>query len=422
MSDESLPENESHIAIDLLSSDLPPESSSPRSSPSLPPSPSIAPPQPLSTNEGNDVLDMFPVTVDSPCSAINRIHSTATNLSTALDVHVQHFDQLHNQVDTSLPECASVSSSLSPKRTRSGCAYTTFIALARPTHHRLSDSSFLASVAFNARHPFACVATTKYNNDNPSYSMALNGPNRLHFIAAMEAEHEAVKAKDTYDLCCRDDLPPHTTILPVVWVFRVKRRPDGSILKYKARICVRGDLQQKGIDFSDSYAPVVNWLTVRLCLMLKTIHGWYGRQIDYANAFCQAPVREDVFISIPPGFRIDGLNHKDRNKYCLKLKMSLYGSRTSPRNWFLTKHDSLLRRGFKPSDIDPCLFINEKLQLLCLVYCDDCLIFAPDRATLDNFILDSKKEFDLTAEDSIKDYLGVHVSFNKQHNTVTLSQ
>ena len=59
------------------------------------------------------------------------------------------------------------------------------------------------------------------------------------------------------------------------------------------------------------------------------------------NAFSQAPVREDVYISVPPGFRIDGVNHKDRNKYCLKLKMSLYGSRTSLRNWFLTKRDSL---------------------------------------------------------------------------------
>ena len=121
-------------------------------------------------------------------------------------------------IDTSLPDCDFVSSSLSPKRTRSGYAYTTVVALARPTHHRLTDSSFLAFVAFNAHHPFAYVATNKYNNDNPSYSMAFQGPNRLHFIAAMEAEHEAVKAKDTYDLCCRDDLPLHTTILPVVWV------------------------------------------------------------------------------------------------------------------------------------------------------------------------------------------------------------
>ena len=45
--------------------------------------------------------------------------------------------------------------------------------------------------------------------------------------------------------------------------------------------------------------------------------------------------------------------------------------------------------------------------LLCCVYVDDCLIFAPDRTTLDNFILELKQEFDLTAEDSIEDYLGV---------------
>jgi len=122
--------------------------------------------------------------------------------------------------------------------------------------------------------------------------------------------------------------------------------------------------------------------------MLKTSHGWHGRQIDYANAFCQAPVREDVYISVPPGFRIDGVNHKDRGKYCLKLKMTLYGSRTSPRKWFLTKRDSLIRRGFKSSEIDTCLFINEQRHLLCCVYCDDCLIFAPDNDTLDTFILD----------------------------------
>jgi len=112
LTDGSIPEDESYIAIDLLSSDLSPKSSSSRSSPSLPPSPTIADPPRLSTNEGDDVFDMFPVPADSPCSAINRIHSTATNLSTALDVHVHNFDQLHNRVDTSLPECTSVS--LSP--------------------------------------------------------------------------------------------------------------------------------------------------------------------------------------------------------------------------------------------------------------------------------------------------------------------
>jgi len=96
LTDVSIPEGESHIAVDLLSSDLSPGSSSSSSSPSLP-SPDIPDPPLLSTNEGGDVFDMFPITAGSPCSAINRIHSTTINLSTALDTHVRDFDQLHNR-------------------------------------------------------------------------------------------------------------------------------------------------------------------------------------------------------------------------------------------------------------------------------------------------------------------------------------
>ena len=49
--------------------------------------------------------------------------------------------------------------------------------------------------------------------------------------------------------------------------------PDGSINKYKARLCAHGGMQQRGVDYWETYAPVVNWLSVRLLLILSVVHG-----------------------------------------------------------------------------------------------------------------------------------------------------
>lgn len=77
-----------------------------------------------------------------------------------------------------------------------------------------------------------------------------------------------------------------TRILPGTWVFRRKRTPDGAISKYKARYCVRGDLQET---IEETFAPVVAWSTVRLFLVLSLTLDWQTCTIDFSSAFVQAP-------------------------------------------------------------------------------------------------------------------------------------
>jgi hypothetical protein len=84
--------------------------------------------------------------------------------------------------------------------------------------------------------------------------------------------------------------PKGENILQSTWVFRHKRYPDGSLQKYKASLCVRGDQQIDGIDVFNTYAPVVSWITVRLLLVLSLILGLQTQQVDYTNALCQAPL------------------------------------------------------------------------------------------------------------------------------------
>jgi len=72
--------------------------------------------------------------------------------------------------------------------------------------------------------------------------------------------------------------------------------------KFKARFCVRGDLQKVGVDFFETYSPVVSWSTIRILLTLVSQEGWSTRQVIYANEFAQAELKETVFVKPPKCF------------------------------------------------------------------------------------------------------------------------
>mmetsp|Transcript_27707 Transcript_27707/g.81413 ORF Transcript_27707/g.81413 Transcript_27707/m.81413 type:complete len:191 (+) Transcript_27707:901-1473(+) len=121
---------------------------------------------------------------------------------------------------------------------------------------------------------------------------------------------------------------PDINVLGSTWALKCKRYPDGRVRKLNAWFCVRGDQQIAGVDFFDTYAPVVSWQAVRLLLILLVTQNMVIKQVDYTAAFVHAPLGEDehVYVEMPRGFAQDG--------YCLKLRRYLYGLRQSPKNFF----------------------------------------------------------------------------------------
>jgi hypothetical protein len=275
-------------------------------------------------------------------------------------------------------------------------------------------------------HPMILAAKANAE-DNPTWEQAMNGPDRAGYLEAARKELKTLaEDKDAWDVVDREEW---MKVLPTTWAFKCKRYPDGRIRKFKARFCARGDRQVEGVDFFDTFAPVVNWTSVRLLLILSAILGLSTKQVDYTAAFVHAPIDKDpnwdsmteeerarsgVYLHMPRGFNQPGK--------VLKLKRSLYGLRQSPRNFFQHLKSKLESIGFEANiDIDPCLFISEKV--ICLVYVDDTLFFSPRDDFIDEVIGQlSKCELDLEVEDSVAGFLGVHIDRNTDDGSVKLTQ
>jgi hypothetical protein len=247
--------------------------------------------------------------------------------------------------------------------------------------------------------------------DTCTWSEAMAGPDSNGYWDAAQTEIATLVEKNTWTVI---DRQPWMRVLRGTWAFRCKRFPDGSIRKLKGRFCVRGDDQLPGIDFFETFAPVVNWNTVRLMLLLAISERLCTTQVDYTAAFCQAPIDCDVYVEMPTGFQEPGK--------VLKLNQSLYGLKQSPRNFFQHLKGNLETLGFiSQTDIDPCLFVGPKC--IILVYVDDTLFFAREQRDIDEAIEGLRTlGMELEVEADVAGFLGVLVKRDEVSETVTLTQ
>ncbi|KAK4265765.1 hypothetical protein QN277_026778 [Acacia crassicarpa] len=152
--------------------------------------------------------------------------------------------------------------------------------------------------------------------------------------------------KEEYEALCRNHtwvLVPHQgqKLVDCKWVFKTKFKSDGSILKHKARLVANGFQQSAGIDYGETFSPVVKPTTILLILTLAVTFRWQIRQLDVNNAFLNGYLKEDVFMSQLPGFR----DSKHPGFIC-KLTKAIYGLKQAPRAWFDRLRTTLLSWGF----------------------------------------------------------------------------
>jgi hypothetical protein len=256
--------------------------------------------------------------------------------------------------------------------------------------------------------PILFAATS--DPDTMYLHQAQREPDWEQFKLAMLEEVQAHEDNGHWEVVLRKDIPEGTDILPSVWSMKRKRRIDTrAVYKWKARLTVHGGKQKQGVNFWETYAPVVNWTSIRLHLILSILNNFRTRQIDFVLAYPQADVECEMFMELPRGFQYNGR----RDTHALKLIKNIYGTRQAGRVWNQHIHNGLLERGYQQSSVDHCVYY--KGATVFLLYVDDGIFAGPSDVEIDNLIKSLRHNptcssaFNITDEGNIDDYLGVKV-------------
>ena len=270
----------------------------------------------------------------------------------------------------------------------------------------------------NYQHPCA-FATQAENNECFHFHQAMQEEDCDEFIKAMQKELKDFEENKHWQLVKRSSIGDAPTI-KAIWSFKRKQHSDGLLLKHKARLCAHGGMQVHGENYWDTYAPVVNWISICMILTLAIIHNLYATSIDFTLAFPQAAADVTIYMEIPLGCEVP------EGDYVCLLEKNVYGLKQAAKTWFEYLRDALVGSednggyGFNQSLVDPCIFHKEGITII--VWVDDCLIFAQNKALADKLIQDLQRKFTLTKEEDVSAYLGVQMSINQDTGTVSVTQ
>ncbi|KAL0533448.1 hypothetical protein IC582_030288 [Cucumis melo] len=236
-------------------------------------------------------------------------------------------------------------------------------------------------------------------------------------------ENEDYEPKSVDECCNRKDWPKwkgaiqtelnsltkHEVFEPIVytpkgvkpvgfkWVFVRKRNENNEVTRYKARLVAQGFSQRLGIDYEETYSPVVDAITLRYLISLAVCENLDMHLMDVVTAYLYGSLENEIYMKIPKGFKIpESYNSNFRELCSIKLQISLYGLKQSGRMWYNHLSEYLLKEVYQNNPICPCVFIK-KSQLgfgIIAVYVDDLNIIGTPKE-LSKAIEYLKKEFEM---------------------------
>ena len=232
---------------------------------------------------------------------------------------------------------------------------------------------------------------------------------------AMVEEFTALQKQGTWEL-----VPPPVdrNVIGSKWVYKIKKDQYGKISRYKARLVAQGYSQEHGLDYADTFSPVVRHTTVRLVLAIAASQRWKLRQLDVKNAFLHGDLQEEVFMKQPQGFQDS--NHP---QYVCKLVKSLYGLKQAPRAWNSKFTTYLPTLGFVASESDPSLFVKalDNDVVILLLYVDDIIITGSQSGLVQEMIDKLGDVFDMKDMGLLTYFLGLQITY-KDNGDLFISQ
>lgn len=247
--------------------------------------------------------------------------------------------------------------------------------------------------------------------DEPTtYSEAIESKYASRWKEAIEEEMRALLDNDTWQLV---EKPGKCEIIDSKWVFKIKKDKEGKISKFKCRLVARGFKQNV---LEDVYSPVVRLTTIRAVLAVCVQKGWSIYQMDVCNAFLHGDLKENLYMYLPEGCKING-------KVC-KLNKAIYGLKKAPLYWYQKFNNFMASEGFDKNKCDNCLYFKmiNNVTIYVIIFVDDILISGSCVKEIEKLKLNLNRCFKMKDLGLLNYFLGISVEQNVKNNMITLSQ
>ena len=232
---------------------------------------------------------------------------------------------------------------------------------------------------------------------------------------AADSEYEALIKNHTWELV---ELPSGRNAIGCKWVFKVKYDCEGRVERFKGRLVAKGYAQKYGIDYDETFSPVVRFSSIRALLAYAVQNDMLIHQMDVITAFLNGKLEEEIYMEQPDGYIQPGQEH-----LVCKLQKSLYGLKQSPRCWntAFRKYMELIQ--FNQGTADPCIYIRESGTVaIVVVYVDDLIIITSTAEEMQHIKKNLALKFEMKDMGKLHYCLGISIEHNEVEKYLLLHQ
>ena len=192
--------------------------------------------------------------------------------------------------------------------------------------------------------------------DPRTFSEASSGPNGKEWMKSMTVEYNYLMENECWELVPR---PTDANVIKSKWVYKTKEEQTvvGALgVRLKSRVVACGYSQILGVDFSETYVPVVKLTSILIVLSVTATLDVHLHQMDVVTAFLNGALLETIFMEQPAGFEKGDL----RTVVC-RLKKAIYGMKQAPRQWYAKIDDFFIRvLGMERDPGDECAYVRRQ--------------------------------------------------------------
>jgi hypothetical protein len=218
----------------------------------------------------------------------------------------------------------------------------------------------------------------------------------------MQDEYNSLVENRTWDLV---PLSFGRKLVRCRWIYRTKSATDGQINIYKSRLVAKGFQKVHGIDYDETFSPIVNMDSIHLALAIAVAKGWEVHQMDVKNAFLYGDLSEEIYMEHPQGFM-------QYSYLVCRLKKSLYGLKQASRAWYAKMDSYMLSHKFVrcKSDLNVYILWTTDSLLLLVLYVDDLLIIGCSTSSISGVKMILHERFSMTDMGLLHFFLGLEIS------------